>query len=85
MGGAIGYALNHKTALLRYTEQGFLEIDNNASERGEKTIALGRKNWLFFGSEGGGATAAILFSLTETCNGVWGWSPGRTCGMCWIG
>jgi transposase len=67
MGEAIGYALNQKAALLRYTEQGFLEIDNNASERGEKTIALGRKNWLFFGSEGGGATAAILFSLTETC------------------
>ena len=76
MGGAIGYALNHKAALLRYTEQGFLEIDNNASERGEKTIALGRKNWLFFGSEGGGATAAILFSLTETCRrlGVEPWA-----------
>jgi transposase len=42
MGEAIGYALNHKVALLRYTEQGFLEIDNNASERGEKTIAIGR-------------------------------------------
>jgi transposase len=70
MGEAIGYALNHKAALLRYTEQGFLEIDNNASERGEKTIAIGRKNWLFFGSEGGGATAAILFSLTESCKGL---------------
>jgi transposase len=70
MGEAIGYALNHKVALLRYTEQGFLEIDNNASERGEKTIAIGRGNWLFFGSEGGGATAAILFSLTETCKGL---------------
>jgi transposase len=76
MGEAIGYALNQKAALLRYTEQGFLEIDNNASERGEKTIALGRKNWLFFGSEGGGATAAILFSLTETCKrlGVEPWA-----------
>ena len=76
MGEAIGYALNHKAALLRYTEQGFLEIDNNASERGEKTIAIGRKNWLFFGSEGGGATAAILFSLTETCKrlGVEPWA-----------
>jgi transposase len=70
MGQAIGYALNHKAALLRYTEQGFLEIDNNTSERAEKTIAIGRKNWLFFGSEGGGATAAILFSLTETCKGL---------------
>src|SRR5262245_35468785 len=75
MGEAIGYALNHKAALLRYTEQGFLEIDNNASERGEKTIAVGRGHWLFFGSEGGGATAAILFSLTETCKGL-GVEPG---------
>jgi transposase len=76
MGEAIGYALNQKAALLRYTDQGFLEIDNNASERGEKTIAIGRKNWLFFGSEGGGATAAILFSLTETCKrlGVEPWA-----------
>jgi transposase len=76
MGEAVGYALNNKAALLRYTEQGFLEIDNNASERGQKTIAIGRKNWLFFGSEGGGATAAILFSLTETCKrlGVEPWA-----------
>ena len=76
MGEAIAYALNQKAALLRYTEQGFLEIDNNASERGEKTIAIGRRNWLFFGSEGGGATAAILFSLTETCHrlGVEPWA-----------
>ena len=70
MGEAIGYALNHRAALMRYTEQGFLEIDNNAAERGEKTIAIGRNNWLFFGSEVGGATAAVLFSLTETCKGL---------------
>jgi transposase len=76
MGEAIGYALNQKAALLRYTEEGFLEIDNNAAERGEKTIAIGRRNWLFFGSEGGGATAAVLFSLTETCQrlGVEPWA-----------
>jgi transposase len=76
IGVAIGYALNNEAALMRYTEQGFLEIDNNASERGEKTIAIGRKNWMFFGSEGGGATAAILFSLTETCKllGVEPWA-----------
>ena len=76
MGEAIGYALNNKAALLRYVEQGFLEIDNNASERGEKTIAIGRRNWLFFGSEAGGATAAVLFSLTETCRrlGVEPWA-----------
>src|SRR5262249_21791533 len=70
MGEAMGDALNHKVARRRYTERGFSEIDNTASERGEKTIAIGRGNWLFFGSEGGGATAAILFSLTETCKGL---------------
>jgi hypothetical protein len=59
MGEAIGYALNHKAALLRYVEQGFLEIDNNASERGEKTIAIGRRNWLFFGSEAGGGPVQL--------------------------
>ena len=67
MGEAISYALNQRAALMRYTEHGFLKIDNNAAERGEKTIAIGRNNWLFFGSEVGGATAAVLFSLTETC------------------
>ena len=40
---------------------------NNASERAVKPVAIGRRNWLFAGSEGGGRTAAILFSLTTTC------------------
>jgi transposase len=64
---AIGYALNHWKALERYLEAGFLEIDNGASERGLRPVALGRNNWLFVGSEAGGKTAAILMSLCTTC------------------
>jgi transposase len=65
---AIGYALNNWTALIRYTEAGFLSIDNNVAEREMKRIAIGRKNWLFVGSAKGGATAAVLFSFTSTCH-----------------
>jgi transposase len=68
MAEAIGYALNNWTALCRYTEAGFLEIDNNVSEREMKQIATGRKNWYFVGSEKGGRTAAVLYSFTSTCN-----------------
>ena len=64
---AIGYALNNWTALIRYTEAGFLAIDNNVAEREMKRIAIGRKNWLFVGSANGGRTAAVLFSFTSTC------------------
>src|SRR3954470_15326609 len=67
MGGAIGYALNNWEALRRYTEAGFLAIDNNISEREMKRIAIGRKNWLTIGSPRGGQTAAVLFSFTSTC------------------
>jgi transposase len=67
MGEAIGYALNNWEALIRYTEAGFLAIDNNASEREMKRIAVGRKNWLTIGSPRGGRTAAVLFSFTSTC------------------
>jgi transposase len=68
MAEAIGYALNNWTALVRYTEEGFLEIDNNVAEREMKRIAIGRKNWLFVGSDSGGRTAAVLFSFTSTCH-----------------
>jgi transposase len=67
IGEAIGYALNHWTALMRPLEAGFLEIDNGASERALKPVALGRKNWLFAGSDEGGKTAATLMSLCTTC------------------
>jgi len=68
MAEAIGYALNNWTALIRYTEAGFLSIDNNIAEREMKRIAIGRKNWLFVGSAKGGHTAAVLFSFTSTCH-----------------
>jgi hypothetical protein len=67
MAEALGYALNQWPALCRYTEQGFLKIDNNLAEREMKRIATGRKNWLFVGSAAGGRTAAVLFSFTFTC------------------
>lgn len=62
-GQAIGYALNQWDALCRYTQDGRLEIDNNATERTIRPCAISRKNWLFFGSDRGGETAAILFSI----------------------
>lgn len=60
------YALNQWDALTRYCEQGYLAIDNNAAERAVRPCAIGRKNWLFCGNDGGGRTAATLFSLTAT-------------------
>jgi len=68
MAEALGYTRNNWTALVRYTEAGFLDIDNNVSEREAKRIAVGRKNWLFVGSEQGGHTAAVLMSFTSTCH-----------------
>ena len=67
IGEAITYALNQWDALLRYTTEGLLDIDNNAAERALRPIAIGRKNYLFFGSDVGGATAAVLYTFTQTC------------------
>jgi transposase len=67
MGQAIAYAQRQWPALLRFTERGFLNIDNNASERALRAIAVGRKNWLFAGSDAGGRTAAVLYTMTQTC------------------
>jgi hypothetical protein len=74
VGEAIGYTLNHWAALARPWEAGLLEIDNGASERALKPVALGRKNWLFAGSDEGGKTAATLMSLCATCK-EWGIDP----------
>lgn len=63
---AINYALNGWKALCRYTADGYFSIDNNVAERLMRPIALGRKNWLFFGSDNGGKTAAILFTITQS-------------------
>ena len=51
----------------RYTGSGYLSIDNNVSEQHMKTIATGRKNWLFTGSENGGKTMAVLLTLVSSC------------------
>ncbi|HET9831223.1 MAG TPA: transposase, partial [Vicinamibacterales bacterium] len=67
IGQAITYARRQWTALLRFTEDGFLNIDNNASERALRAVAVGRKNWLFAGSDSGGRTAAVLYTMTQTC------------------
>ena len=63
MGAALNYSLENWSALLRYTEDPALNIDNNAAERAIRAIAVGRKNWLFLGSDDGGRAAAIHFSL----------------------
>ncbi len=67
MGEAISYALNHFPALRRYVEAGYIPIDNNGSENELRHVVLGRKNYLFVGSNAGGLTAAILYSLIATC------------------
>jgi transposase len=60
---AIQYALGRWTQLLRYSGDGQLEIDNNAAERSLRAVALGRKNYLFAGSNTGGERAAAIYSL----------------------
>jgi transposase len=61
--GAIRYALGRWPALLRYCNDGLLEIDNNAAERALRAVAIGRKNYLFAGSDSGGERAAAMYSL----------------------
>jgi len=67
LGQAIAYVLNQWNALAVYVTDGDLEIDNNRAENALRRIAIGRKNWLFAGSDNGGHTAAVLFSLIATC------------------
>jgi len=64
---AIDYALNQKEALCRYLENGHLKPDNNTAENAMRPVALGRKNWLFVGSERGGHAAALYMSLIQSC------------------
>ena len=68
IGQATAYALRHWQALVRYLEDGFLDIDNNLAELTLRHIAVGRKNWLFAGSHSGAQTATTLFSVTSTCH-----------------
>ncbi len=64
LAGAIRYSLSRWRALTRYRDDGELEIDNNAAERALRVVALGRKNYLFAGSDAGGERAAVIYSLT---------------------
>jgi len=69
---AIRYALTRMKKLRPYLDNGILELDNNCAERSMRCVALGRKNYLFMGSESGGKSAAIAYTLIETAklNGV---------------
>ncbi len=67
IGKAVNYFCNHTEALGRFLQDGRLEIDNNRCERTMRQVAVGRKNWLFAGSEAGGRRAATLYSLTVSC------------------
>jgi transposase len=64
---AIRYALTRLPKARPYLDHGFLEMDNNTAERAVRPVTLGRKNYLFMGSEAGGKSAAIAYSLIETC------------------
>jgi transposase len=67
MGEAIGYACGQWGALTRYLDDGLLEPDNNRAERALRRVAVGRKNWMFAGSDEGGRRAAIVYSLIASC------------------
>jgi hypothetical protein len=72
LAGAIRYALTRMARLRRYLDHGILELDNNTAERAMRSVATGRKNYLFLGSQTGGRAAAIAYTLIETAklNGV---------------
>jgi hypothetical protein len=63
---AVRYALGRWEALMRYCDDGRIEIDNNAAERSLRAVVLGRKNFLFAGSDAGGERAAAMYSLLGT-------------------
>jgi hypothetical protein len=68
LGDAIGYTLRQWDPLTRYLDDGALAIDNNRVERQMRTVAVGRKNWMFAGSAEGAQRAATIYSLVCTCD-----------------
>jgi len=64
---AINYTLNQRDALERFLEDGRLEADNNTAENAIRPLALGRKNWMFVGSQRGGRAAALYLGLIQSC------------------
>ena len=67
LAGAIHYSLVRWQALTRFCHDGRIELDNNTAERSIRALVLGRKNYLFAGSDAGGERAANLYSLIGTC------------------
>jgi transposase len=67
---AMGYFYSLIPYLKNYTRDASARLDNNVAERAVRPLAIGRKNWLFFGSPEGGQAGAILFSLVQTCRGL---------------
>jgi len=74
---AVNYALKHQVTLSRFAEDERLPIDNNPAERAIRRVAIGRKNWIFLGSETDGESAAIYLTLFATCQAnrvnAWAW------------
>lgn len=66
LAGAIRYALTRIARLRPYLDHGILELNNNTAERAMRSVAIGRKNYLFIGSQTGGKAAAIAYTLIET-------------------
>ena len=64
---AIGYARNQWGALTRFLDDARLKLDNNTAERQLRRVAVGRKNWLFAGSDEGAERACVLYSLIASC------------------
>ena len=64
---AINYALNQREALCRYLDEGQLKPDNNTAENAIRPLALGRKNWMFAGSDRGARATALFFGLIQSC------------------
>lgn len=67
---ALGYFCGLIPYLKNYTKYPFARLDNNVAERAIRPLTIGRKNWLFFGSEDGGEAGAILLSFVQTCRGL---------------
>ncbi|MGA8165415.1 MAG: transposase [Waddliaceae bacterium] len=67
---AVGYFHGLAPYLKNYTKDPFARLDNNAAERAVRPLAIGRKNWLFFGSLDGGQAGAVLLSLVQICRGL---------------
>lgn len=67
---ALGYFIGLKPYLKNYTEHPYARLDNNPAERAVRPLAIGRKNWLFLGSEEGGKAAAVILSLIQTCRSM---------------